>query len=93
VLARRMFRLGPIVLFPLMILWAQVCYRIGSSEAYDWWRTYPLYAAVAVAVLWHAALLIVEKDRFDYLMYAIVHLPIFVYAAFISGVYATRAPL
>jgi hypothetical protein len=88
-----MFRLGPVVLLPLIILWAQACFRVGSSEAYDWWRTYPIYAAVAVAVLWHTALLMVDKDRFHYLMYAIAHLPIFVFAAFISLIYATRAPL
>ena len=92
-LAKKMFRLGPAVLLPLMILWAQVCFRTGTSEAYDWWRMHPIYAAVAVVVPWHVALLLVEKDRFIYLMYAVAHIPIFVVAAFISLLRATRAPL
>jgi hypothetical protein len=39
------------------------------------------------------ALLVVEKDRLHYSMYAIGHFPILAYAAFISAIYATRAPL
>jgi hypothetical protein len=93
VLARRLFRLGPVVLLPFVILWAAACNRIGMGESYEWWRGYPMYAAIALAALWHLALLVLEKHRLDYLMNAIAHFPIFLLVAFTSYIHATRAPL
>jgi hypothetical protein len=89
----KVFRIGPVLLLPPMISWAAVCFNIGSSEAYDWWRSYPIFGAVVIAALWHLFLIGMERNRFDYMAYALVHLPVFIYVAFISGVYATRAPL
>ena len=89
----KVFRVGPILLLPLIILWGEVCFRIGSSEAYDWWRTYPIYAASAAAGVWHLALIVKEEDRFHYAMYAVAYLPILLFTSFMSLIYATRAPL
>jgi len=93
VVARRAFRIGPVLLFPFVILWGEACYRIGLGEDYAWWRVYPILGALVAAGTWHLALLIVEKDRFHYSMYAVAHLPFFLFAAFTSYLRATRAPL
>jgi hypothetical protein len=87
------FRLGPALLLPLIILWGEACHRIGSGEAYDWWRGYPIYAASVGAAIWHLALVVKEKDWFHYTMYALAHLPILLFTSFMYLIYATRAPL
>jgi hypothetical protein len=89
----RAYRIGPVLLLPLIILWGEVCFRIGTSEAYDWWRSYPIFAAGAGAAIWHLALVIREEERFDYAMYAIVHLSILLFTSFVQLIHATRAPL
>ena len=92
----RIFRIGPLLLLPLIILWGQVCYRIGKFEAYqlhDWWRSYPIYAAVTGAAICHLALVITEKKRLHYTIYTIGLLPISLSTSVVSLVYATLAPL
>jgi hypothetical protein len=91
----RVFRLGPVLLWPLVILWGEVCFRIGSGEARDWWRIYPILAAVVGAAIWHLALALVAKkeDRFGQAMYAIANLPLLIVTSAIYLLYATRSPL
>jgi hypothetical protein len=81
------------VLLPLVILWGEVCNRIGAGEAYDWWRSYPIYAASIGAALWHLVLVVKEGDRFSYAIYAVAHLPILLFTSFVYLIYGTRAPL
>jgi hypothetical protein len=88
----KVFRIGPVSLLPLIILWGAVCYRIGSLEAYDWWREYPFAVMVVVALLWHLALIAVGKDRLLYSVCALAHFPIFLFATFLAYMAATRAP-
>jgi hypothetical protein len=87
------FRLGPVLLLPVVFLWGKLCNQIGSWEAYDWWRGYPISGMIVAAVVWHLALIAVEKDKLNYSMYALGHFPIFLLVSFISYLHATRAPL
>jgi hypothetical protein len=93
----RIFRIGPVLLLPLIILWGQVCYQTGTYKAHqqhDWWRSYPIYAAFAGAAIWHRALVVTEeKWRLHYIIYAIAHLPILFLTSEVSLIYATLAPL
>lgn len=75
-ISARAFRIGPFLLVPLVILWAVVsgatCFE---GECWDLWRTLPLFGALALAVLWHVALIVSERERGFYLAYAGFHLP------------------
>jgi|SRR5688500_11867157 hypothetical protein len=90
-LLTKVLRLGPALLLPIVYIWADTCYRIGSGEARDWWRVYPFAAVMVVAVLWHLALIVVGKDKLYYAMYALWHVPVFLFAIFFACMYATRA--
>jgi hypothetical protein len=89
----KVFRIGPVLLLPIVYLWGKVCNQIGSDEAYDWWRVYPFAVMLVVALIWHLALIVVGKDKLDYSMYALGHFPIFLLVSFLSYLHATRAPL
>jgi hypothetical protein len=89
----RVFRIGPVLLLPFIILWGQACNRIGADENYDWWRSYPIYAAAASAAIWHLALVVTEGQRLHYTLYAVAHLPILLFTSFLQLIHATRAPL
>jgi hypothetical protein len=89
-LSRRLFRVGPVILVPPMIIWAVACNGIDSEEAGDWWRIYPFVGTFALAALWHVALVILDKERLRYVGYAICHLPLLYVAAAISMIYAVR---
>jgi hypothetical protein len=44
---------------------------------------------VAVALLWHLALIAVEKDKLHYAVYAIWHIPVFLVAIFFAFMHVT----
>lgn len=91
---RKVFRMGPVSLSPLMFLWSGVSYLSSSGESHDLWRLVPLHVGLAAAVLWHVALIAVEKERKFYLGYALFHLPVFI--LLVHGwavIFATRFPL
>lgn len=88
------FRLGPaLFLIPAMLIWATICLMLTKQEGDSWWRTYPIMGALALAVVWHAALILTEKRRLTYVVYAVLHLPMF-YALYVFAmILATRSPL
>jgi hypothetical protein len=70
------YRLGPPILIAAMMIWAAICRALGVEESDDLRPQLPLQAAFAVAVPWHLLLIITEKERLSYALYALVHLPI-----------------
>jgi hypothetical protein len=86
-LSRRLFRLGPAILVPPMVVWAAICSGI-DSRGEEWWRVYPFFGTFALGVLWHLALAILEKERAHYVGYALCHLPLLCLAAAISMIAA-----
>jgi hypothetical protein len=93
----RIFWSGPALLVPAVCLLTLVSFFSCRHEvecSKDLWRILPFYGAVAVAVIWHAALLISLKHRsqLDWL-YAIVFLPIFYYYCMLTMALAIRFPL
>ena len=57
------------------------------------WRTLPLYGMLAVAVVWHLALIVFEQTRGFYVVYAAIHLPAFYLLWTLALVFATNFPL
>jgi hypothetical protein len=91
----RIFRTGPALLIPAVYLWAVVSNLLCDwSECNDLWRTLPLHVALAAVIVWHATLIVVERDRttFDWL-YAIIHIPTFYYFWMIAIAIAIKFPL
>jgi hypothetical protein len=90
----RAFRLGPILLVPLVILWAVISgVTCLEGECQDLWRTVPLYGALALAVLWHVVLIATERQRKFYLAYAGFHLSAFWLLWGFAMALATNFPL
>jgi hypothetical protein len=91
---RLLFRLGPIVLLVPLALWGWAWTNIVNGEDQSWYIVWPIVGVLILAALWHAALIAVEKRRrIPYLLYAIVHMPVFYVAANIALIIATRFPL
>lgn len=91
---RIIFRTGPILLLVPLVLWAWAWTNILSGEYQSWYITWPVRGLVISAALWHVMLVIVEQGRrVPYLIYAILHLPIFYLAANIALIFATHFPL
>jgi hypothetical protein len=89
----RTFRIGLLLLVPLVILWAVLSgASCAESECGELWRTLPLYGALVGAALWHAALIELEEPRRFYVAYA-VHLPIFYWTWGLAVALATNFPL
>ena len=93
-ISTRAFRIGPFLLIPLVILWAVIsgaaCFE---GECRDLWRTLPLHGALALAVLWHLALIATDRQRKFYLAYAGLHLPTFWLLWGFAMALATNFPL
>jgi hypothetical protein len=87
----RIYRLGPFQLAPIVILWGVIA--APETERWELWRILPLYGALIVALLWHAALIHREQPRRFYLGYAVVHLAIFYFYWTYALVLATNFPL
>jgi hypothetical protein len=72
--AQRVFLFGPMTFIPLMVTGsAAVLYLVGQS----WWTGTVIFCGLPVAILWHLALIIVERPRMAYVVYAIVNLVLY----------------
>jgi hypothetical protein len=80
-----------------LLLWTLAWTNILAAEANDdekWYIVPPMQDLVVLAVLWHIALVVVEKGRHVlYLVYAILHTPAFYVVWVIALVFATHFPL
>jgi hypothetical protein len=91
---RNIFRTGPVLLLVPLALWAWAWTNILNGEDQSWYIVWPIIGLFISAALWHVALVIVEKGRrVLYLAYAVVHMPVFYFLAFIALVFATHFPL
>jgi hypothetical protein len=68
---RRLFVLFPILLTLLLIAWTLLVYK---HTRYGDWPIYPALAIFPIALLWHIALIAIQKPRSTFILYAVVHL-------------------
>ena len=91
----KVYRLGPIVLTPIVWLWGTVWSEIETEENNHWYIILPLLGLAGLAILWHFRLIATEKSRnAGYVGYMIAHLLIFFPIVWFSAlVAATHAPM
>ena len=70
----RLVKSVPVILTCLLIAWTLAVYRYSQYD--DAWAIDPALLVFPVALLWHIALIVVEKPRYLFVWYAIIHLPI-----------------
>jgi hypothetical protein len=90
---RTLFRVGPIVMLIPTLLWATAWNLLLHDENQSWYIVWPLIGFIGIAVIWHVALLVIEKNRLAYLGYALVHLPAFFVIYVFSIIFATHFPI
>ncbi|MCP4619855.1 MAG: hypothetical protein GY844_25895 [Bradyrhizobium sp.] len=90
---RRLFRVGPVLMLVPTILWAAGWNWTLQGENDSWYIIGPLIGFLIIVLVWHLALLLVEKNRFAYFGYALVHLPLFWVTYEFAMMFATRFPL
>jgi len=93
---RKLFHIGPVLMLVPLVVWA-VGWNVAlrrTSDNDDWYIMWPMWAFLALTVLWHAALVAAEKERRSrYLIYAIVFLPTFFLLWLLAAFVATRITL
>jgi hypothetical protein len=91
---RILFRTCPILLLVPLVRWAWAWLDIVTGEDLSWYVVWPIIGLVISAALWHVTLVIIERGRrVPYLVYAILHMPIFNVVANIALIFATHFPL
>jgi hypothetical protein len=92
-LLRTTFRIGPVLMVVPTLAWATVWYLALQGENDSWYIVWPLIGFFAAVIIWHIALLILEKNRFAYIAYAIVFMPAFYILYGLALIFATHFPL
>jgi hypothetical protein len=90
---RTLFRVGPVLMLIPTVLWATAWNLLLHDKKQSWYIVWPLVGFLGIAVIWHVALLVLEKDRLAYLGYALVHLPAFWVVYVFAIILATHFPL
>jgi hypothetical protein len=90
---RTTFRIGPILMLIPTIAWAIAWHLILRDENQSWYVVWPLVGFLATVVIWHVALLVLEKHRIAYLAYAVGFIPAFWFLYVLAIIYATHFPL
>ena len=75
------------------VAWTAVWCLMLRDENQSWYIVWPLIGFLAIVMIWHVALLIVERERLAYLIYAIVFIPAFSVLYFFAVIFATHFPL
>jgi hypothetical protein len=68
---RRFLILSPVLLTLLLIVWTLVVYR---HTKYGDWQIYPAVLVFPIALLCHILLIIIDKPKLIFVLYAVVHL-------------------
>ena len=90
---RKTFRFGPVLLLAPLFLWALVWNLVLKEENQSWYIIWPMFGFIGIAVIWNAALIVTEKERAVYLIYALLYLPTFFGIWLFALIFATRFPL
>jgi hypothetical protein len=90
---RKLFCVGPVVMLVLTFLWATAWHLILRGENQSWYIIAPLMGFLVIGLAWHIALLIFEKNRLLYSVYALVDVPVLLVAYEAAVIFATRFPL
>lgn len=91
----KLFRIGPILMLVPVYVWAWG-WNIGKgphTENHDWYIVWPMYVFIAIAGIWHLALIFSQQERRMYVAYAVLHMPVFYIAWAIAVIIAERFPL
>jgi hypothetical protein len=80
------------MLIPTLV-WAAAWYFVLRDENDSWYIVWPLVGFFAIVVMWHVALLILERQRLAYFAYAITFIPAFYVAYGFAMIFATHFPL
>ena len=80
------------MLIPTFV-WAAAWHIVLRDENDSWYIVWPLVGFLAIVVMWHVALLILERHRLAYLAYAIMFVPAFYVAYAFAMIFATHFPL
>jgi hypothetical protein len=95
--SERIFRSGPALLVPGVCLWTLLSHYTCRHEVEcsdDLWRILPFYGGIAVAAIWHVALLIDGKGRsLLHWLYAIGFFPGFYLYSMMAMALAIKFPL
>jgi len=75
------------------LIWAAAWNLVLRGEDDSWYIVWPLMGFLATVVMWHVALLILERNRLAYLAYAVAFIPIFFVAYVLALIFATHFPL
>jgi hypothetical protein len=90
---QKLFRIGSVLMFVPILLWAAAWNYALDEENQSWYIMWPMFGFIGLAGLWHIALLIAEKERIAYFIYAVIHMPIFYGIWVVALILATRFPL
>ncbi len=65
----------------LMLLWTAAILPAWDSEVnrYRNWTVYPLQPLILIVPVWHFLLVATQRPRLRFLLYAVIHVPIFLY--------------
>jgi hypothetical protein len=75
------------------LVWAAAWRVVLRDENDSWYIAWPLVGFLAVVVMWHVALLILERNRLAYLAYASAFIPVFFVVYGFAMMFATHFPL
>ncbi len=77
--AREVFRFGPALVIPVMLV-VSVAYSPWQHR--DSWAAYVILLGMPVTALWHLALIVMERPRAKYILYALGNLSFYVLIGF-----------
>jgi hypothetical protein len=80
------------MLIPTLV-WAATWYLVLREENQSWYIAWPLIGVFVIVVIWHVALIILQKNRLAYATYAIVFVPVFYVVYGLALIFATHFPL
>jgi hypothetical protein len=90
---RTIFRIGPVLVLIPTIAWAEVWHVVLRDESENWLILGPPVGLLAIVVMWHVALLIIEQDKLAYFAYAIAFIPTFLTALIFATMFAVSFPV
>jgi hypothetical protein len=86
IFAHRIFRFGPILIVPLMVMASFAFYPLRHHDSLP---AYLIIFGLPVVVGWHLGLVVMERPRILYLGYALLNCALYLYFGFICVLWVT----
>jgi hypothetical protein len=74
------------------IAWAWTWHLLPRDESDSWYIFWPLTGILAIVVIWHVALLVLEQNRLAYFAYAVAFIPTFATVSIFATMFAAGFP-